>query len=42
MSTLYTFRDKMIPHYSYRTDSVHFFGLMNSATKSTVQDPCEP
>ena len=30
MSTLYTFWGTMIP---YRTESVHFFGPINSATK---------
>ena len=30
MSTLHTFWDAIIP---YRTESVHFLGLMNSATR---------
>ena len=35
MDALYTFRDN-ITHY--RTKSVNFLGLMNSATKFRVQD----
>ena len=33
MSTLYTSRDTIIP---YRAESVHFWGLVNSATKKLV------
>ena len=36
MSTLYTFWDNMIP---YRTESVHFFGPINSATKAWTLKP---
>ena len=32
MDTLYTFGDNLT---HYKTESVHFFGLMNSATKLT-------